>query len=83
MRKLVWTGTRLSEDEAHGAWSSPYDFSVTSMVPIYSQSGNMALVSGYYNQGWEVTGMDWNTGETVHRTIFGKTNYGNGAYAIL
>ena len=27
--------------------------------------------------------MDWDTGATVHRTIFGKSNYGNGAYAIL
>ena len=25
MRKLVWTGTRLSENEVDGAWSSPYD----------------------------------------------------------
>lgn len=33
--------------------------------------------------GWEVTGLDWDTGKIVHRTIFGKTNYGNGAYALL
>ncbi|MEW6341584.1 MAG: hypothetical protein AB1704_12985 [Pseudomonadota bacterium] len=25
MHKLVWTGTRLSEDEADGAWKAPYD----------------------------------------------------------
>ena len=33
--------------------------------------------------GWEVTGLDWTTGKTVFRTIFGQDNKGNGAYAIL
>lgn len=77
---------RFRWDTENYQWNSVWsrnDVSSTSMVPIHSQSGNMALVSGYYNAGWEVTGMDWNTGETVHRTLFGKTNYGNGAYAIL
>ena len=54
------------------------------MVPIHSQAGNMALVNGYTSlNGWEVTGLDWDTGETVHQTIFGNRNLGNGAYAIL
>ena len=26
--------------------------------------------------GWEVTGMDWMTGETVHRMIFGQNSIG-------
>lgn len=44
----------------------------------------MAMVNGYTDEnGWEITGMDWDTGETVHRTIFGDANFGNGAYAIL
>jgi hypothetical protein len=30
-----------------------------------------------------VTGLDWDTGEIVHRTIFGQTNFGNGAYALI
>ena len=48
-----------------------------------SPSG-IVLVNGYTKQdGWELTGMDWNTGETVHRTIFGQDNLGNGAYAII
>ncbi|MPM70750.1 hypothetical protein SDC9_117710 [bioreactor metagenome] len=54
------------------------------MVPINSQSGNMALINGYRPEyGWEVLGLDWDTGETVHQTIFGDVNFGNGAYAIL
>ena len=68
-------------------WSSVWtrsDVSSTSMVPIHSQSGNMALINGYRSpDGWEVLGLDWNTGETVHQTIFGNVNFGNGAYAIL
>lgn len=68
-------------------WSSVWtrsDVSSTSMVPIHSQSSNMALINGYQlPDGWEVLGLNWNTGKTVHQTIFGNTNFGNGAYAIL
>jgi hypothetical protein len=69
--------------EWKSVWARP-DVSSTSMVPVNSRSSNMALVNGYTREdGWEVTGMDWDTGETVHRTVFGKKNFGNGAYAIL
>jgi len=72
-----------STDSWSSVWARP-DVSSTSMVPIHSQSSRMALVNGYYpDTGWEVTGMDWNTGNTLHRTIFGNRNFGNGAYAIL
>ncbi len=68
-------------------WSSVWarsDVSSTSMVPIHSQSSNMALINGYRSpNGWEVLGLDWDTGETIHQTIFGDVNSGNGAYAIL
>lgn len=71
------------QDAWHSVWARP-DVSSTSMVPIHSQSGNMALINGYRPAyGWEVVGLDWNTGNTVHHTIFGDANYGNGAYAIL
>ena len=70
-------------DEWRSVWSRP-DVSSTSMVPVHSQSASMALVNGYYEgSGWEVTGLDWNTGETIHRTVFGSKNLGNGAYAII
>jgi len=68
-------------------WSSVWsrsDVSSTSMVPIHSDSGNMALINGYRSPGgWEILGLDWDTGETVHQTIFGDLNGGNGAYAII
>jgi len=72
-----------SSNEWSSVWARP-DVSSTSMVPIHSQSGNMALINGYrLPEGWEVLGLDWDTGETVHQTTFGDVNFGNGAYAIL
>ena len=60
------------------------DVSSTSMVPVHSVSSNMAVLSGYLmDGGWQVLGLDWDTGNTVHQTIFGNANFGNGASAIL
>jgi hypothetical protein len=67
-------------------WSSVWsrsDVSSTSMVPAHSQSKSMVFINGYDQYGWEVTGLDWNSGNTVHQTLFGSKNFGNGAYAIL
>ncbi len=77
---------RFEWDPAADGWYSVWtrsDVSSTSMIPVYSKSGDMALINGYMSNGWEVTGLDWDTGEIVHRTIFGDQNFGNGAYAIL
>jgi hypothetical protein len=70
-------------DEWSSLWARP-DVSSTSMIPVHSQSGGMVLVNGYTpGNGWEITGLDWNTGRTVHQTLFGRSNHGNGAYAVL
>lgn len=78
---------RFEWDPQANEWSSAWtrsEVSSTSMVPIHSQSGNMAFINGYRSpNGWEVLGLDWDTGETVHQTILGDVNAGNGAYAIL
>ena len=72
-----------SKNKWSSVWTRP-DVSSTSMVPIHSVSSNMAFINGYRApQGWEVLGLDWNTGKTIHQTKFGKVNYGNGAYAII
>lgn len=64
-------------------WTRP-DVSSTSMVPALSLGSDIVFTSGWNKgEGWVVTGMDWNTGKTVHKTIFGPSNYGNGAYAIM
>ena len=78
---------RFEWDPKTDSWKSVWtrnDVSSTSMVPAVSTKSNIVFANGYSaKDGWEVTGMDWNTGKTVHRTIFGNNNYGNGAYAII
>ena len=64
-------------------WARP-DISSISMIPSVSRASNMVFVNGYTTtDGWEVTGLNWDTGATTHRVIFGDTNRGNGAYAII
>lgn len=78
---------RFEWDQAGDAWRSVWarpDVVSTSMVPAASSQTGSVMVNGYTPaDGWEVTGLDWNTGETVQRIIFGQDNLGNGAYAII
>ncbi|NUS44457.1 MAG: hypothetical protein HOQ24_12310 [Mycobacteriaceae bacterium] len=78
---------RFEWDTTQHKWTSVWargDVVSTSMVPAVSSKSGMVFVNGYTKaDGWEVTGLDWNTGQTVHRTIFGQSNLGNGAYAIV
>ncbi|MRH91409.1 hypothetical protein GFY24_28875 [Nocardia sp. SYP-A9097] len=80
MQRFEW------DPKAH-QWNSAWtrgDVVSTSMVPAVSAGEGIVFVNGYSKaDGWEVTGLDWKTGETVHRTIFGQSNLGNGAYAIV
>jgi hypothetical protein len=63
---------RFEWDPKTHAWKSAWarnDVVSTSMVPTMSSKSGIVLVNGYTKQeGWEVTGMDWETGATVHRT---------------
>jgi hypothetical protein len=78
---------RVEWDPQTRQWRSVWaraDVVGTSMVPAMSSAVDLAFVNGYTKEeGWEVTGMDWNTGETAFRAIFGQTNLGNGAYALI
>lgn len=78
---------RVEWDRAQRKWRPAWtrgDVASTSMVPVASAPSGIVFVNGYSKQdGWEVTGLDWATGKTVHRAIFGQNNLGNGAYAIL
>ncbi|WP_454763687.1 hypothetical protein [Cupriavidus campinensis] len=78
---------RFEWDTKAKKWQSVWtrnDVVSTSMVPTVSGPSKMVFVNGYTKaDGWEVTGMDWNTGKTVHRSIFGQDNLGNGAYALI
>jgi hypothetical protein len=67
----------------HAVWARPDVVSI-SMVPSVSSASGIVFVNGYYPRtGWEVTGLDWATGKTVQRVVFGQDNLGNGAYAIV
>jgi hypothetical protein len=80
VEKIVWNET---ENRFYSAWTRGDVVSV-SMVPLASSGAGAVFVNGYSEKdGWEVTGLDWETGATVSRTIFGHNNKGNGAYAIL
>ena len=78
---------RFEWDPATNKWQSVWtrgDVVATSMVPAASSGSNQVMVNGYTKaDGWEVTGLDWDTGATVQRVIFGQDNLGNGAYALI
>ncbi|MEV4124342.1 hypothetical protein [Nocardia sp. NPDC049707] len=78
---------RFQWDPADHSWSSVWsrpDVVSTSMVPSQSSKSGVVFVNGYTKiDGWEVTGLDWKSGRTVYRTIFGQSNLGNGAYALI
>ncbi len=70
-------------DAFRSVWTRS-DVVSTSMVPSVSVPSAIVFVNGYTEKdGWEVTGMDWQSGGSVHRTIFGQDNLGNGAYATI
>ncbi len=67
-------------------WESKWcraDVSSISMIPSVSIPSEIVFVNGYDNDGWAVTGMDWKTGATRQRVVFGNNNRGNGAYAVI
>jgi hypothetical protein len=80
MERVEWNPEK---DEFSSVWTRN-DVVSTSMVPLVTSASNMVLVNGYTKErGWEITGLDWNTGKNRTRVEFGHTNRGNGAYAIL
>jgi hypothetical protein len=71
VEKIVWNET---ENRFYSAWTRGDVVSV-SMVPLASSGAGAVFVNGYSEKdGWEVTGLDWETGATVSRTIFGHNN---------
>jgi hypothetical protein len=80
MEKVNWNNATHRWEKG---WTN-VNVNSTSMVPLLSTGSNMVFVNGYTkNDGWEVNGLDWQTGQVKHRTIFGHYNYGNGAYALM
>lgn len=78
---------RIQWDSKSNTWKTIWarsDVSSISMIPAISTASEMVFINGYTKaDGWDVTGLDWRTGATLHRILFGNNNRGNGAYAIL
>ncbi len=70
------------KDEWSSLWARP-DVSSTSMIPVHSHSTGMVLSTGIHPERLGNYGSGLEHGRTVHQTIFGRSNHGNGAYAIL
>ncbi len=80
VEKFAWS-TR--EKRFFSVWARGDVVSI-SMVPLASSGATAVFVNGFSREaGWEVTGLDWETGKTVSRVVFGHTNKGNGAYAMV
>jgi hypothetical protein len=47
MRKVVWTGSKLSLDEADGAWASPYDIGPHKLQSVSNGSGATPTLVGF------------------------------------
>jgi hypothetical protein len=87
LSKPAYGVERLEWDHSRHQWSSVWtrnDLASISQVPVVSVGARVAAINTYgSSDGWEVTGLDWENGETTHRTIFGHATAGNGAYALV
>lgn len=80
VEKVEWDSKTKS---FHRRWTRN-DIVSNSMAPAMSYGSNLVFTSGYYKEiGWEVVGLDWETGKTEFRTVFGKNGFGNGGYGTL
>jgi hypothetical protein len=80
VQRFVWN---TSYHEWVPVWARP-DVAAANLAPLHSRARNLVLVHGYApGRGWEVTGLDWETGQTRHQTLLGRQNLGNGAGGLL
>jgi hypothetical protein len=79
---------RFEWDPVAHRWSSVWaraDVCSNTMVPAISAFSSTVFTNGYYRNagGWQIRGMDWVTGQTVHSVIFNDNILGNGFYALI
>lgn len=71
------------KNEWRTIWVRP-DVAPGNMSPAVSEASQIVVINSYSKiTGWEVKGIDWNLGLTVHRLLLGKSNLGNGAFGSL
>lgn len=64
------------------AWANPH-VNAPSVVPMVSAGSNQAYFNRYVEGAWEITGVDWDTGEVKTRLILGDSQAFNGAYSLI
>ena len=67
-------------------WTSPWAnaaVSSPSTVPMVSAGSRQAYVNGFVDGNWEITGIDWDSGEIVTRLIMGESQAYNGAWSLI
>jgi hypothetical protein len=62
---------------ANSAVNSP------SIVPMVSAGSNQVYINRFVDGSWEITGLDWDTGEVSTRLILGDSQANNGAYSLI
>lgn len=73
-------------DPQANLWTSPWAnaaVSSPSTVPMVSAGSRQAYVNGFVDGNWEITGIDWDSGEIVTRLIMGESQAYNGAWSLI
>jgi hypothetical protein len=79
VEKFTW-------DPAADRWTSAWansEVSSPSIVPMISAGSNQVYVNRYVDDAWEITGLDWDSGEVITRLILGDSHAYNGAYSLI
>ncbi len=64
-------------------WARPDISTPAAIIPVLSTVSRQAYVMSWDDSGWNVTGMDFDTGKTETRMILGRSQQFNGAWGIL
>lgn len=79
VEKFAWDPVT---DEWAYAWANS-EVNSPSTVPMVSAGSNQVYVNRFADSAWEITGLDWDTGEVITRLILGDSHAYNGAYSLI
>lgn len=65
------------------AWARPDISTPAAIIPVLSTSSRQAYVLGWDSDGWNVTGLDFATGQTQTHMVLGRSQQFNGAWGVL
>ncbi|MEN9683785.1 MAG: hypothetical protein RLZZ427_1536 [Pseudomonadota bacterium] len=64
-------------------WARPDISTPAAIIPVLSTVGKQAYVMSWDDDGWNVTGLDFDKGTTETRMVLGRSQQFNGAWGIL